>query len=366
MRATKNVIDIVLLVLVALFLVFACESLIESIIRGMPAFVGIIPVEVMSPSMESSNYHVGSIYFISCWGNSSVGDVVAFNHGGEIWLHEIVSAGNDFFQTKGSSNILQDSFTITTSDIIGRCIGGGMTMQEFQAIKLALLSVLYIFAMNELSIQLIKELQNALILEQFPRRTTHQEIIVQQRKHINRAVAKKAVLCFIVVLSAFSFTSDVYCSTTQSIVSSTDISYIAPVADSTIIENLDTLSKDEKSSLYEYFSSRRVCSTMDSNGTNWAPKVKAELAKMMGCDESDLANTTWVIQKTSNGYDIYYTDESLSSLSYGDTISRVYKYSQSTLVKSYSTATVKYGISGFDIFKTINTSSYDTANEKII
>lgn len=92
-------------------------------LEGYTSYFGYSVVLVQSDSMQESQINKNSKYLIHKENSYEVGDIVVFRHNNSFWLHEIVEVSGDKFQTKGSSNLLNDPFLITKKDIKGKYTG---------------------------------------------------------------------------------------------------------------------------------------------------------------------------------------------------------------------------------------------------
>lgn len=98
--------------------------IVASLIFIIPIIFGIRPFVVMSGSMSPA-VETGSLAFINTRVEPSdlhVGDIVAYDNGGMIITHRIVTIENDMFITKGDANESDDRGKKAGEEIVGKLL----------------------------------------------------------------------------------------------------------------------------------------------------------------------------------------------------------------------------------------------------
>lgn len=106
------------------FIALFTSAAITKITSNYSNYFGYSMVTVQSESMAASGIHKGDKYLIYSKDKYNTGDIIVFQYQNELWFHEIVECKeNNTYQTKGSSNLLIDPFTITKDQIKGKSTG---------------------------------------------------------------------------------------------------------------------------------------------------------------------------------------------------------------------------------------------------
>ena len=113
MKAIKNIIDIVLILVIII-----CVA-----VGGLYLF-NIKPYVVLSGSMEPE-IHTGSLAFIdhsAKFDDMRENDIIAFNMNGTMVTHRVVELNGQGLVTKGDANSTNDSGIVTAENFIGKTL----------------------------------------------------------------------------------------------------------------------------------------------------------------------------------------------------------------------------------------------------
>lgn len=126
-------------------------------LTGVSSLFGYSLVQVQSPSMEATGIKPGDTFLIHKENSYSVNDIVAYKSENIIIFHEIIQIDeNGNYITKGSSNVVADSYPVKLNQIIGKKLNIDVNWIGNINVKITLLLTTYIIS----SLFIFKEIKH--------------------------------------------------------------------------------------------------------------------------------------------------------------------------------------------------------------
>lgn len=115
--------SVILTVILCLILIINIYSIFSRYVlkEKHPVLFGWSNAVVITGSMEPT-INVNDMIIIKKQKEYHVGDIVTFNHEGDVVTHRIILQVGDVYTTKGDNNNIHDGNTLTKSDIYGKVV----------------------------------------------------------------------------------------------------------------------------------------------------------------------------------------------------------------------------------------------------